>query len=229
MTRQNKARKKSDEIVDALALEIQAGILPPGIWLKQIDIETRYKAPRLDVRRALDKLVVKRLVQHVPNRGYHVYAPDRRQSAEQREVRVILETAAAERMAGRATADDIADLTALATRFSDLVMQGTLMEQYEANLAFHMRMLQLCPNHELAALVTDTRGRGPSALITQWKTRARVEQSAKEHFAIVEALAAADAPRLKELIAQHIRQAETPDTDLAEERSDERPLPATPR
>jgi DNA-binding GntR family transcriptional regulator len=99
-------------------------------------------------------------------------------------------------------------LRTLALAFADLLMTGTLLQQYEANLAFHHRMAQLCPNRELADLVLEYRGRGASAALTQWTTRARIEQSAREHMEIVEALAARDLPRLKRLVAAHIRQAE---------------------
>lgn len=198
--------RRSAPVTDMLARDIQAGVFAPGTWLKQIDLEERYDATRIDVRRALDHLVLKRLVQHVPNRGYHVYVRDDRQDAELREIRVILETAAAEAIVGRATAHDIEDLTALANEFTRLVMEGTLLEQYEANIAFHKRLLRLCPSRELVTLIMDVRGRGPSAPITQWKTRARIEQSAREHFGIIDALAKGDGPRLKALTAEHIRQ-----------------------
>lgn len=198
--------RRSAPVTDMLARDIQAGVFPPGTWLKQIDLETRYGATRIDVRRALDHLVLKRLVQHVPNRGYHVYVPDERQGAEHREIRVILETAAAEMMVGHAAPRDIEELTTLARDFARLVMEGTLLEQYEANIAFHKRLLKLCPSRELVALIMDIRGRGPSAPLTQWKTRARIEQSAREHFDIIDALAKGDGPRLKAVTAAHICQ-----------------------
>jgi DNA-binding GntR family transcriptional regulator len=70
------------------------------------------------------------------------------------------------------------DLRTLAAKFEELILTGTLLEQYEANVAFHMRLLKLCPNQELVNLAQELRGRGPSAPATQWKTRARIEQSA---------------------------------------------------
>jgi DNA-binding GntR family transcriptional regulator len=94
----------------------------------------------------------------------------------------------------------------LARTFDDHVLHGTILDQYEANLAFHHELLGHCSNPELLNLVTELRSRTSSALAGQWSTRARVEQSALEHHAMVEALAARDAQRLKEIIALHIRQ-----------------------
>ena len=197
-------------LVDVMARDIQAGVFTPGTWLKQIDLENRYGATRMDVRRALDQLATKRLVRHVPNRGYHVHALDDRQADEIRDVRVILETAAAESMVQSVTAADLRDLRRLATRFEELILTGTILEQYEANLAFHVRLLKLCTNRELVNVVTELRGRGPSAPATQWKTRARIEQSGREHFMMIDALEAQDAEALRRVLAAHIRQTGAP-------------------
>ncbi len=44
-------------VAEQLARDVQAGLLPPGACLKQVDPETRYGCGRSDVRRALDELV----------------------------------------------------------------------------------------------------------------------------------------------------------------------------
>jgi DNA-binding GntR family transcriptional regulator len=206
MTRAKSPETPAMDAADMLARDIHAGIFGLGTWLKQIDLERRYGCTRIEVRRALDKLVLKRLVQHIPNRGYHVYQPDARHSDEIRDVRVVLETAAADTIVEHADATAVAELQALAQRFHDLVLGGTLLEQYEANIAFHVRMARLCANRELAGLILEFRGRGPSAPLEQWKTRARIEQSSQEHFQMVDALAARDLARLKALIRAHILQ-----------------------
>ncbi len=207
-----KADGTAAALVDIMARDIQAGVFAAGAWLKQIDLERRYGATRMDVRRALDQLALKRLVRHVPNRGYHVHALDDRQADEIRELRVVLESAAAPSMVRNATAADIAELRALARRFEELILTGTLLEQYEANIAFHVRLLRLCSNRELINMALELRGRGPSAPATQWKTRARIEQSGREHFMMVDALAARDADLLRSVIAAHIQQSEAQTT-----------------
>lgn len=196
----------TESLVDRMAQEIQAGQFAPGMWLKQIDLEQRYGATRMEVRRALDQLALKRLVRHIPNRGYHVHALDDRQADEIRDVRVILEMAAAASMVENATVEELVELRRLAQHFADLVLTGTLLEQYEANIAFHVGLLNLSSNRELAAIVMELRSRGPSAPATQWKTRARIEQSGREHFQMVDALEARDAETLRRLFRAHIRQ-----------------------
>jgi DNA-binding GntR family transcriptional regulator len=193
-------------LADRIAHDIQSGVYGAGAWLKQIDMQERYGAKRLDVRRALDQLVHKRLIEHVQNRGYHVYAMSAKRQDEIRDIRIMLETGAAPDLIAHVTPAGVEGLRALAERFAGLLHEGTLLEQYEVNLAFHAAMYDICSNRELVSLIEDMRGRAPSAPATQWWTRARVEQSAREHFQIVAAIEARDAARLKKIIAAHIRQ-----------------------
>ena len=199
-------RRNPPDLAERIAREIQSGALAPGMWLKQIDLEGRYGSSRMEIRRALDRLAQRRLVQHIHNRGYHVYEPDGRQTTEVVEIRCILETAAVNSIVANSDAAAVERLAALARRFDKLALNGTLLELYETNLAFHAALLALCSNRELATLATDLRGRTSSAPASQWRTHARIEQSAREHHAMVKALADGDARRLKQVLALHIRQ-----------------------
>lgn len=194
------------DLADAIARDVRSGVFTPGMWLKQIDLEQRYGYGRSDVRRALDYLAQKRLVQHVPNRGYHVFLPDGDQTAHILELRVILEMAAVDSIVARATPAAIERIRDRARQFDEAILNGTILDQYEANLAFHRELLGLCSNPELLNLVTELRGRTSSALAGQWSTRARVEQSSREHHAMIEALSDRDVARLKKIVALHIRQ-----------------------
>lgn len=189
-----------------MAQDIQSGLLPAGSWLKQIDLERRYGCTRTDIRRALDRLTTRRLVQHIPERGYYVCMPDDHRKQELREIRVILETAMVDFLLEAATPEAVAELRRLARRFADASVTGTHLDRYETNREFHVHLTGLCRNRELAALIVDLRGHLPTTPLMQWHNQARIEQSAAEHFAMVEALAAGDAPRLKALLADHIRQ-----------------------
>ncbi|MBB3593644.1 DNA-binding GntR family transcriptional regulator [Rhizobium sp. BK529] len=194
------------DVTDLVLQDILAGVLLPGTWLKQIDLERRYKCTRPEVRRALDRLAQKRLVEHVPNRGYHVYEPDGRRAREVSEIRIILETAIAGTIVQNASPEDIAALRGLAEHFDFMVLNGTMLELYEANLAFHRQLLVLGGNQEMVDLITEVRQRTSSAPVSQWRTRARVDQSSREHHQMIDAIEAGDTERLKDLVRQHILQ-----------------------
>jgi len=212
-----------DELVNRIALDIQSGVFGPGTWLKQVDLEARYACTRIDLRRALDRLVANRLVEHVHNRGYHVYEADSRVYAELQDIRVVLELRAAELIEAAAKPADVRDLRRLAKHFDELLPGGTVFEQYEANIAFHRRMLAMCGNRELVELIMEIRRRGPSAPIFQWKTRARMEQSSREHFAMVDAIEAHQPARLQKLLREHIQQTESADRTAPPSRLPTRP------
>ncbi len=194
------------DVTDLVLQDILAGALLPGTWLKQIDLERRYNCTRPEVRRALDRLAQKRLVEHVPNRGYHVYEPDGRRAQEVSEIRIILETAMVEAIIQNASSADIVNLRGLAEHFDFMVLNGTMLELYEANLAFHRQLLVLGGNQELVDLITEIRQRTSSAPVSQWRTRARVEQSSREHHLMIDAIEVGDTEHLKELVRQHILQ-----------------------
>ncbi|CDM62783.1 MULTISPECIES: GntR family transcriptional regulator [Rhizobium] len=194
------------DVTDLILQDILAGALMPGTWLKQVDLERRYNCTRPDVRRALDRLAQKRLVEHVPNRGYHVYEPDGRRAREVSEIRVILETAVAGRIVQNASADDVRALRKLAEHFDEATLNGTMLELYEANLAFHRQLLMLSGNFELVDLVTEIRQRTSSAPVSQWRTRARVEQSGREHHMMIDAIENRDGALFAELTRRHILQ-----------------------
>ena len=194
------------KLIERVAGDIQAGILAPGMWLKQVDLEQRYGASRPDIRRALDRLLEKRLVRHEPNRGYRVFEADGRQVEETLEIRLFLETAAAEKIVAHATPEALSELDAIAARFDELASAGSLFDLYEANLLFHRRLLGLSQNAELVSLVDELRRRMSPAMATQWRTRARIEQSGREHHAMASAIAEGNAQRLREIIRAHILQ-----------------------
>ena len=206
MAKPRKPAKGAEAIAAAIALDIGSGLLGNGAWLKQIDIETRYRCTRTDARRALEALAIKGRIQRIPQRGYFVSVVDEGQRRELVEVRVLLETAMVPSTVERATRKDIADLRRLVTAFAAAARQGDVKERYMTNRAFHVRLTGLCANRELAKLALAVRGDLPTTPIAQWHSQARIEQSAKEHALIVDALADRDIRRLTELIAVHIRQ-----------------------
>ncbi|PMR76282.1 GntR family transcriptional regulator [Billgrantia endophytica] len=187
-----------------MARDINIGELPSGTWLKQVDLEQRYRASRAGVRRALDQLVSERLVEHVPNRGYHVCMLDEVQHRHIDEIRAVLESAAAADIVAHADDAEIARLTQLAKAFNETIHRGSLLQQYEANLAFHRQLLSNCTNTEMVALIFAQRGRIPGARIGQWVTREMAEQSSREHFAMIDAIKQRDASLLAQRIRRHI-------------------------
>lgn len=192
------------QLVLLMSKDINAGLLPAGSWLKQIDLEARYGCTRLEVRRALDQLVLKRMVEHIPNRGYYVHTPDLAQVSDAREIRVALECAAVNQMV--VSEEQLLLIDSTAQRFHTLLQEGTLLDCYNANLDFHRALYDLCTNRLLIEFIEEMRSRPPTSPGGTWRTHLRAQQSSREHFQMLDALRDQDMERLKLLIAAHIRQ-----------------------
>ena len=181
--------------------DIGLGDLGPGAWLKQIDLERRYGATRMEVRQALDRLVAKGLVEHLARRGYRVAEFDAERQAQIMEVRAVLEAAAAELVIDRHDEASLAAMEREAERYRAALMDGTGEEPEEANLAFHRLMLAPCPNRALVELLFDLRGR--VAVSRRRNGLAVLHRSIDQHFQIVRLLRARDLKALQQLMREH--------------------------
>jgi DNA-binding GntR family transcriptional regulator len=196
----------ADAVADAIAADIAAGVMGGGAWLKQIDIEGRYRCTRATARRALEALAVRGTIQRIPQRGYYVAALNEATRRELAEVRAILEAGSAESIVEQVADRDIRDLRRLAADFGSAVKNGDALQRYAANRAFHVRLTSLCANKELVKIALALRGDLPTTPLLQWSSQGRIEQSAREHADMLDALVQRDARRLAATLALHIRQ-----------------------
>lgn len=206
MSVDNNKMRRSDEVAEIMARDIRSGALSTGTWLKQVDVEKRYQASRADVRRALEILLQRRLVEQIPERGFYVPAPDERRQQELREIRVTLETSMVDSIVANADDEKLAELQELAKRFDDAVENGGIADRYETNQTFHVALANLCTNRELVKLVIDLRGYVPASPMSQWPDMARARLSSRDHFAMIEAIKASEGKELKRLFEAHIMQ-----------------------
>ncbi len=194
---------RTRDLARQIEQDIHAGVLGTGSWLRQIDLEQRYAATRLDVRQALDRLVERGLVRHIARRGYQVEDFDPARVAAIMEIRAVLEVAAA------ALVMDLLDEAALALmgdaalRFATAVECGTVEAQEGANLDFHRAMLAQCPNRELVTLLFDLRGRVPAAVIRRRNNQALLRRAAQQHHEIIRLIRARDLPALQRVMREH--------------------------
>ena len=130
-------------------------------------------------------------------------APDR--VADLVELRAILEGAIADLIYDCADAVTLRNLEDLARKFEDTVRNDTPLAQHAANIAFHMALIDLCPNVELAQMARDVRKRLPSALLHQWRTAGWIEQSIQDHAAMLAALRRHDRTALRRVVVGHLR------------------------
>jgi DNA-binding GntR family transcriptional regulator len=175
-----------------------------GQWLKQADLEAHYGASRSEVRAALAEMQRRGLVMHELNRGYRVEPADPVKRAEIRATRAALECATVEGVLANATESDIAALRTLATRFAAAIGEAPLPGLIALNQDFHVALYALCGNRFLCDLIGELRARSTAVSAGRWTTHRGIAAAAAEHLAMVDALAARDAARLRAIITAHI-------------------------
>jgi DNA-binding GntR family transcriptional regulator len=200
-------KRKDDRraLADEIAAAIQIGEFRSGEWLRQIDLEERFKATRFDVRTALEALVVRKEIQHVRNRGYKVPALDTQTLDYLREVRIILECGAIPSILQNADEAAIGHLTQLADAFSVAAKSGTHLDQSRTNREFHEAMHGLTGNPVLVETIWSIRDRGRSAPYTIWRTADTLKSSDEDHYEMIRCIRDGNAAQLAEVITAHIR------------------------
>ncbi|TKV70561.1 GntR family transcriptional regulator [Rhizobium sp. AU243] len=194
-----------DTLVRRLADDIQDDQIGHGAWLKQFDLADRYEVNRLTVRSALDKLVARGLVEHMPNRGYKVRSINPSERRDLLEIRALMEISAAASIVENAKLDDISELRDLARSFSCLTEEeGNFLALIDANLLFHRRLLSINSNRQIPLFVDEIRAKMARGQNTKWKSIASLTQSALEHHKMIDAIEARSAVDLENLLRQHI-------------------------
>lgn len=202
-----RADQKSAAVVSALQHDIVFGRLKPRERLVEEELRDRFSVGRHIIRAALDELDRMGLVQRRQNRGVVVsdYAPQ--EVDDLYEIRFLLQQAAARRIALPASPEFIEELSAINDRYVQFGKTGDLNASSIANDTFHRMIFGACGNAELAALIQQYWVKTAAIHCYAIANPALAEQSRKEHFAMIEAMAVGDRERFEALCVSHMQPA----------------------
>lgn len=218
------ARKKADILLEKIKLEYLSGQLKVGQRLPaERALAEKYAVSRNSIRQALQYMQINGWIETKRGGGSLVkslalpmntqilkreLSQDEEQVFEMLEVRVALESQAAAHAAQRASADDLEKIKiALMTmaRARDDVEKGL-----NADLAFHMHILEASRNQTLLRLVQTVRKQLEKTILAtrqqRFKEGDRMTETINEHKSIYLAIAEGDAKQARQLMAQHILQ-----------------------
>ncbi len=189
----------------ALKASILEGLLPPGHEAVEQVIADQLGMSRTPVHEAVLRLQHEGFLRVLPRRGVRVLPIDPDDLRQTYEVLIALEGAAAALLAARGTA---AGATLGTMREATSAMEAALARGDRAGWAasddrFHRALLAGCGNPKLARLAetaTDQAQRARSATAAR---RPAPETSAREHVAILSALAEGDAEGARAAVAAH--------------------------
>lgn len=201
-----KTEAEKSGLTAQLEADLLAGNFRPAEWLKQSDLEQTYQANRFDVRMALIELRARRLLVHVPNRGFRVIDLSDDERAKLVDTRTILECAAARMVAKNATTDDVTELTAISDEFEKQIETADQDTLRETNNRFHDRLYQISGNSVLVNEIKELRSRGLPGIrsSSSWRTINGVSRSNEDHKEMIRLIAAGDSDGLEALVQKHL-------------------------
>lgn len=202
---QSASLPRSERAYQQLRAAIQAGQLPPGTRLREVELAESLGLSRTPVREALSRLESEGLVVNEPNRGMMVTRLDASMVSELYVMREVLESTAAALAARHATDVEISLLRDIVERdlsFADdpdrLAMNNRLFHETLHRCAHNRYLLKTLRSlHESMALL------GRSTLAVPGRARGSYE----EHMSLVEALEARNPEQAEHIARRHIQQA----------------------
>jgi DNA-binding GntR family transcriptional regulator len=170
----------------------------------EADVSSMFQLTRGAVRSALLRLEHEGLVEREPHRGARVRQISEQEAVEILQTRAVLEGLAARHAALNRTEADAAELEAILAEQRAALEREDLLGASEINARLHARIVELSGHQTMQRLV---RGLKSQTVRFQFRTillAGRPSHSAREHAAIVAAIAAGDADEAERAMRDHI-------------------------
>lgn len=181
---------------------IATGVLEPGDRLRETDLAQRIGLSRTPIREAIRRLEAEGIVSHEPRVGAVVKSLCQQEIVELYEMRIMLETSAAEMAAKHASLAETRTLETLNSKMLDA--KDDPAKVAKLNRQFHTCIVRAARNRYLASSFHNL----ANALVvlghTTLDTPDRVISVVRQHQAIIDALIKGDANEAKEAMAVHM-------------------------
>jgi DNA-binding GntR family transcriptional regulator len=181
------------------------GELAPGARLNERELSERLGVSRTPLREAFRMLAADGLLVQLPNRGAQVVSLSREDARHAFEVMASLEGLAGELAAARVTDADLAEVRALQAEMEQAHARHDLPGYYRVNRAIHDRINALAGNPVLTHTFKTLNARLHALRFRSNLVQAKWDKAVKEHREMVEALAARNGEKLRDLLMKHLR------------------------
>jgi len=194
-----------DEAVSAVREMILEGSLRPGERIAEIALCSELGISRTPLREAIKVLASEGLVKLMPNQGAMVTELTAVDVEAMFEMMEALETQVGQLAAIRASADEIEELRAIHERMLRVHRQGRRSEYFELNQSIHLSLARCTGNPYLASDYERYQRKIRRARYLANLLQSRWDESASEHVAIMDALAAREGDALGAILREHSR------------------------
>jgi DNA-binding GntR family transcriptional regulator len=206
-----------EKVYHQLRRKLLGGELRPGVRLDYRKIGAELGVSTTPVREAVGKLASEGLVDLIPRAGAVVRELGRQEAENLYGVREAIETYAAARAAEKISSAELHQLETFLSKMQQLIDSNMaagkrlltgekLAEFLEADLAFHMTIIEAAGNPRLTKLAGDSHIHSRIFGVERFgHERELVEEANKTHYMIFGALKERSAANASHLVAQHIR------------------------
>jgi DNA-binding GntR family transcriptional regulator len=195
-------RTKEEQVADFLREGILSGVYPRGSRLKQAEIAEQLKLSITPVREALKLLEAEGYVMGDNYRGVSVAPFNASASEEVLELRLMLESRLLRGAMDKVSAQDLAELRALADEFAAAFKAGDRAGARGVNYRLHRRLYSIADMPQTLHFVQILWARYPFDLINAVPGRGK--EAAREHDEILRALLDGDASAAMLAMRKHI-------------------------
>lgn len=179
-----------EEVAELLRQRIFARELAPGSWIDEMRLADEYGISRTPLREALKVLATEGLVTMKMRRGAYVTEVNDKDQRDVYHLLSLLESDAAGVVAAQASDLELAELESIHQELSAAV--GNTDKFFAINERFHMRLLEIANNRWRDQMVADLRKVMKLNRHNSLLKSGRIEESLREHQALLTALLARD-------------------------------------
>jgi DNA-binding GntR family transcriptional regulator len=179
-----------EEVAELLRQRIFARELAPGSWIDEMRLAEEYGISRTPLREALKVLATEGLVTMKMRRGAYVTEVNDKDQHDVYHLLSLLESDAAGVVAAQASDAELADLNSIHQELVAAV--GNTDKFFAINERFHMRLLEIANNRWRDQMVADLRKVMKLNRHNSLLKSGRIEESLREHQALLDALLARD-------------------------------------
>ena len=191
------------EVAELLRQRIFRRELEPGSWIDEMKLAEEYGISRTPLREALKVLAAEGLVTMKVRRGAYVTEVSETDLADVYHLLSLLESDAAGVVAESATAAQLKELQDLHEELE--AATGNRDRFFALNERFHMRLLEIAGNRWRDQMVADLRKVMKLNRHNSLLKSGRIQESLKEHRAIMRALAKRDRAATVQRMQEHFR------------------------
>jgi len=199
-------REPSDwkRIAEALELDVITGRLQLRERLVEDEVMRRFGASRYSVRRAFDEMHASGLLVRIENRGVRIRGFTAKDVADLFGLREVLESAAALQIPMPVPDKVLAKLVTVQKKHDAATKKGDFYQLFLLNNEFHETLYSTCGNKALADAIASYSLQVQPVRMRFVHDEVRRLQTAREHWAMIEAIRGQHNAELARLCVEHL-------------------------